>query len=119
MEQPNGGMNADRQAVCWNCAGVISSADHYCRFCGMGQGSFIPWYYRHWGIIVATLFGLGPFGLWFAWRSPVVSRTAKIVYTIVIGVLTWYVAYVIYGYVTTILAIMSGFSGSMPAVPGQ
>jgi len=76
---------------CWSCAAPVGPEDHYCRNCGRGQGAYIPWQYKHWGIIVITLFGLGPFSLFFLWRSPVISKSAKFVYTAVISLATFYV----------------------------
>jgi len=77
---------------CWSCGTLIWSGDNYCRSCGKGQGGHVPWQYKHWGIIVITLFGLGPFSLFFLWRSPVISKKAKFAYTAVIILLTFYVA---------------------------
>ena len=85
-------------SVCWACAGIISPADNYCRFCGKGQGKHVPWYYKHWGIIVVTLFAMGPFSLVFVWRSPLLSRREKWVYTVVIVVLTWYIGLKVYSF---------------------
>lgn len=49
----------------------------------------MPWQYQHLGAIVLTL-GLGPFSLFYIWRSPVISRNAKIAYTGFILLLTWF-----------------------------
>ncbi len=76
---------------CWSCKAVIAAEDSYCRVCGKGQGSHVPWQYKHWGIIVITLFGLGPFSLFYLRRSPVISRNAKFGYTAVILLLTLFV----------------------------
>ncbi|HUT85359.1 MAG TPA: hypothetical protein VMW66_00820, partial [Elusimicrobiales bacterium] len=58
---------ADMQ--CWGCKKPMSSKDRYCKYCGRGQGKYVSWYYHHWGIIVLTLFALGPFALFFVLRS--------------------------------------------------
>ncbi len=84
-------LNASAQCPCWSCGAMIGGADSYCRNCGKGQGARVPWQYKHWGVIVITLFGLGPFSLFFLWRSPVISRTAKFVYTALIMALTFWV----------------------------
>lgn len=67
---------------------MIGREDHYCRDCGRGQGDYVSWQYKHWGIIVLTLFGLGPFSLFLLWRSPVISRNAKLAYTAAITLAT-------------------------------
>lgn len=80
---------------CWSCGRMIDPEDSYCRFCGRGQGGHVPWQYRHWGVIVITLLGLGPFSLFFLWRSPVISRNAKIAYTAAILAVTLYVLHML------------------------
>jgi hypothetical protein len=82
---------AGKTAPCWGCGNNIDAADAYCRFCGRGQGSRVPWQYKHWGVIVITLLGLGPFSLFYLWRSPVISRGAKLAYSAAILLATWYV----------------------------
>lgn len=81
---------------CWSCGKLIDKVDRYCRGCGNGQGGHVPWYYRHWGIILATGLGLGPFGIWLAWRSPLISKTAKWIYTALILVAAWYACLSLY-----------------------
>ncbi len=83
--------------VCWACGTGLDVGDNYCRKCGKGQGGSIHWYYKHWGAAVLTL-ALGPFSLFFVWRSPVLSRNAKWAYTAVIALLTWYAARAFYGF---------------------
>lgn len=65
---------------CWACGRMLEPQDRFCRYCGKGQGDSAAWYYKHWGIIVLLL-GLGPFALYFVWRSPVITRGAKLVYS--------------------------------------
>jgi hypothetical protein len=45
---------------------------------------------------VLTLFAVGPFSLFFAWRSPLLSRRSKWAYTAVIAAVTWYLAIKVY-----------------------
>lgn len=79
------------QAVpCWACGKEIDLSDSYCRHCGKGLGQHVPFYYSHFGIIVLTLCALGPLTLWFVWRSPLLSRMAKWVYTVLICAFTWW-----------------------------
>jgi hypothetical protein len=66
--------------LCWKCRKPAAAEDNFCRFCGSDLVAF-PWYYKHWGIIVLTFLALGPFSVVLAWRSPVISRTAKWAYT--------------------------------------
>jgi len=96
MEPQNNVLNGTIPYSCWACGSGISSEDNYCKKCGKGQGSFVPWYYKHWGIVIITLFGLGPFSLYFIWRSPVISRNAKWLYTALIAGLTLYAGSVLY-----------------------
>ena len=78
-------------AVCWSCKGIIDAGDKYCRHCGKGQGRYLPWYYGHAGIIILTFCALGPFSLFLVWRSPILSRAAKWIYTILIAVFTFWI----------------------------
>jgi hypothetical protein len=64
------------KTACWACGGVIDSQDSYCRHCSKGQGSHVPWQYKHWGVI-AMFFVVGPFVIPSVWRSPVISKRAK------------------------------------------
>ena len=74
--------------LCWNCRKPAEMEDNYCRFCGKDLVSF-PWFYRHWGIILLTVAALGPFSLILVWRSPVLSRTAQWIYTLLLLILTY------------------------------
>ncbi len=88
-ELQNTAFSEPKPCACWSCGSHMSPEDNYCRKCGKGQGPFVDWYYKHWGLIVLIL-GCGPFALYFVWRSPVVSLNAKRVYTAVILLFTWY-----------------------------
>ena len=111
-------------AVCWACGGKISAEDNYCRFCVKGQVRFIPWYYKHWGIIILTLFGFGPFSLFLVWRSPALSRGSKWAYTAAIAALTWYAALKLYHFWLALSVMlqpmleMFNSMNAMMAVPG-
>lgn len=63
---------------CWNCAKPIDVSDNYCRYCGSGQGVFVAWYLKPLGIVLITLFALGPFNLGNIWKTPLWSRNVKI-----------------------------------------
>lgn len=82
-------LNAHKPVPCWDCGAEIDAGDAYCRRCGKGQGDFVPWQYKHWGVIALTLAGLGPLTLYYLWRSPVISRNAKMFYAPAILAVTW------------------------------
>jgi len=110
-------MSADPKAggVCWKCRKPVAPEDNYCRFCGRDLISF-PWYYQHWGIIFLTLTAFGPFSLVLVWRSPVLSRTARWIYTVLLLALTYQLAvgcYHLYQLVNTALSGM--MKGALPA----
>lgn len=81
---------------CWSCGAFIDRGDRFCRSCGKGQGGEVPWYYRHWGIVLIALFGLGPFALILVWRSPVLSKNAKLAYTAALLAATAFVGWRVY-----------------------
>ena len=57
-----------------------------------GQGKLpVQWRYSVWGVLV-LLSTLGPFGLFFLWKSPVFSRISKGFWTIAILALTVFLA---------------------------
>ncbi len=94
-ESRNNAFNDPNPYACWACGAHIAADDNYCRKCGKGQGGFVSWYYKHWGAILLTL-ALGPFSLYFVWRSPILPRKAKWIYTVLISLITWYVAEKLY-----------------------
>jgi len=99
--------------VCCYCRAPVSDEDRFCRRCGKNLIGF-PWYYQHWGIILLTLLALGPLSLPLVWRSPVLSRTSKWVYTAAIAVLTWVFVLTLYrGYV-----LVKGQLEALGTVPG-
>lgn len=94
---------------CWKCRRTIDAADVYCRFCGSGQGGRVPWYYRHFGIIVSTLLGLGPFTIFLVWWSPVLTRRAKTIYTILITGFSAYIGYRTYVFFSHVFGLMQEY----------
>ncbi len=80
-------------ARCWSCNGPIDDADRYCRHCGQGRGAALAWYYRPFWIVVLALTALGPFVLPLVWRTPRLDRPAKWVATIVVLVVSAYLAW--------------------------
>ena len=78
-------------ARCWHCGIQIDAPDHYCRHCGKGQGSRIPWYYHPAGLALLTVTALGPFVLPLVWKSPMIGRRSKTAATAAIAAFTLYV----------------------------
>ncbi|MDD4005489.1 MAG: hypothetical protein PHW69_09870 [Elusimicrobiaceae bacterium] len=99
---------------CWRCHKKIHDIDRYCRHCGKGQGVCVPWTYKPWGIILITLC-IGPFSLWYVWRSPVLKRGAKIGFTVVLAGLTIYVAVACYKFYMMAISMLTG-SGTLSAM---
>lgn len=83
-------------ALCWDCRRVLAPADRYCRVCGQGQGEWVAWYYRRWGIALATLLGLGPFGLVLVRRTPVMEARERWAWAGAILALTAWVGWRLY-----------------------
>ncbi len=111
MEERSENSANPQRAACWACGSEIGAQDRYCRHCGKGQGEHIPWYYRHWGIILMTLFGLGPFGLILVWRSPLLSREARAAYTAAIVLITWFV-------INRLISVWAFFQAAMGGMTG-
>ena len=108
------GKDPKEGGVCWHCRKPAAAEDNFCRFCGRNLASF-PWYYQHWGIIVLTFLALGPFSLVLVWRSPVISRTARWVYTALAVFLTYEMALGCYHiYLIVNNAASSLLRGSLP-----
>ena len=102
------GSNAVNETlVCWSCGARIDQGDNYCRKCGIGLGSSVHWYYKHWGAVLLTL-AMGPFSLYFVWRSPVLSRNAKWIYTGLISLVTWYAVSAFYNFWLFFQGMLSG-----------
>jgi len=99
--------------ICYRCKKEIDNNDNYCRFCGAGQGSYISWYYHIWGVWI-LLFVIGPFCLWFLYKSPTISKKAKIINTILILLVSALFCYKFYIAVKSITELYSGLlTGSM------
>ena len=81
--------------ICYNCKKEIEDTDNYCRYCGAGQGSHIAWYYKMWGVWV-LLFLIGPFCLWFLYKSPYKNKTVKFINAVLITVISGWCCYKLY-----------------------
>ena len=93
--------------LCWSCRKPADAPDSFCRFCGADLRSF-PWYYQHWGIILLTFVALGPLSIVLVWRSPVLSRTGRWVYTVLLTAFTFWLGERFYQAWLTLRSIMVG-----------
>ena len=97
--------------ICYKCKEIIEDKDNYCRFCGAGQGSHIPWYYKLWGVWI-LFFLIGPFCLWFLYKSPSKNKTAKVLNALIIILVSVILGYKVYIALKNIIDIYSmAFSG--------
>ena len=86
---------ANAETKCWKCGKTINTADSFCRYCGIGQGKHVPFCYTHFGVWLLFIFIL-PFALIFVWRSPVIKKPVKWVYTFLMLALTCWFCYSFY-----------------------
>lgn len=80
-DEPGGPEARPSGAACWKCVRSIDAPDHYCRWCGSGQGAHLPWFYEPFWIGVLTLFALGPFSLGLIWRTPRLGARGRWLWT--------------------------------------
>ena len=81
--------------LCKHCHLLVDAEDHFCRHCGQGLKSGYGFFYSHTGIILMACL-LGPLVLPWVWYSNQISRTAKIIYSIVLVLWGIYVAWSFY-----------------------
>lgn len=84
-----------RPLLCPRCQAEIRDTDNYCHACGKSLKPGRGFLFTHGGIILMALV-LGPFALPFVWMSKVIGPTAKIIYTVVLVALGFYLAFSIY-----------------------
>lgn len=77
---------------CWACGKTIDAHDAYCRHCGKGQGSRLPFAYTPFGLFIMFMC-IGPFAIYFTARSPAMSRRTKIIFSTVMTVLFCWMCY--------------------------
>ena len=101
---------------CWSCAKPVDAADHYCRHCGQGQGSYVSWYYHPLAIAFLTVFLMGPFSLVLVWKSPGMSSRGRWVATALILAFTVYLGYSLVVAFRVFRGIFAGDLGVLRAI---
>ncbi len=86
---------APQPLFCPRCHGQIDEADNYCRVCGKSLKPGRGFLFTHMGIILMACV-LGPFALPFVWMSKAISLAAKIIYTVVLLVVGFYLVLSLY-----------------------
>jgi hypothetical protein len=86
---------------CWHCSGAIEAKDAYCRYCGKGQGSSVPFRYTHCGIIVLTLL-IGPLAIPFILKSPKIGTKSRVGYLLLNLVITVFMIKVLFDTFSTV-----------------
>ena len=82
-------MTPQNPITCPACHLLVEEADHFCRHCGRSLKPGMSFLYSHSGIILMALV-LGPFALPFVWMSKRISMAAKIIYSVVLGLIGVY-----------------------------
>ncbi|TPW18027.1 MAG: hypothetical protein FD126_3529, partial [Elusimicrobia bacterium] len=98
---------------CWSCGYGVEPKDRYCRWCGQGQGDYVPWRYTRGGILASALFFMGPFALILVRRSPLLSTQEKWVWAAVILAATAYAASRLYQALLIMKSVFGMYSGML------
>lgn len=82
--------------TCWSCGATIDDQDNFCRRCGMGQGSHLPYYYKPFAIVLLTIFALGPFALPLVWKTPRWKKNGKLIASALVLLYTAWLVWTVY-----------------------
>ncbi|WP_178338005.1 zinc ribbon domain-containing protein [Candidatus Avelusimicrobium facis] len=96
---------------CPRCRFEADEADCYCRHCGKPLRPYMGFWYDHGGVLLLTLI-VGPFSLIPLWLSRKLSVSAKLAWTVGIGVVSAYLAWSLY---RSVLLFKEAFSYTFPA----
>ena len=96
--------------LCSRCQAEIRDTDNYCHACGKSLKPGRGFLFTHAGIILMALV-LGPLALPFVWMSKVITPTAKIIYTVVLLIVGFYIVFSLwkaFSYMNNSLQMMMG-----------
>ncbi len=82
-------------ATCPGCHVAVGADDNYCRACGRSLKKGYGFCYSHSGIILLALV-LGPLALPWVWLSKRIGTVAKIIYSLVLFVIGYYLVLTCY-----------------------
>ena len=83
---------ATEPIFCSRCRAEVRAEDNYCHNCGKSLKPGRGFLFTHTGIILMALL-LGPLALPFVWMSKAISPLAKIIYTVVLLLIGYYLVY--------------------------
>ncbi|MBN2309121.1 MAG: hypothetical protein JXR94_09135 [Candidatus Hydrogenedentes bacterium] len=96
-----------RCRACWRS---IGPDDAYCPHCGVRQARGTPWYYEPVWILVLALAVIGPFALILVWRTPKMTRPAKIGVTVIVVACTGATVYLTWKLLALLIGHYTEFS---------
>ena len=91
---------------CWMCGKEIDSEDRYCRHCGKKQDKWAQFPYTL-TCAVLLFFIVGPFCLINVWRSPIIKRDMKFIFSVLVGVVSYAVMVAINNYINQYLQMFN------------
>lgn len=98
--------------LCPSCRQPVEETDCYCRHCGRTLQPRMGFWYSHTGILVMALLA-GPFALICVWMSRKISYSAKWIWTLAIGLISFYLFYSMY---RTVVVMQSLFFSLPPSL---